>query len=60
MTIDRQLLGDIALAVLLALPTAAFARPEPLVSQETATTPMVEKAAIVERSSVERRVSLLG
>lgn len=56
--IDRQMLGDIGLAILIALPTAAFARPEPVVSDKIAVSPVVEQAAAAERTAPERRVGL--
>ncbi len=57
--IDRHLVGDVALAVLLAVPTLAMAQPQATVAQPTATgATMGAKAAIAERTSVERRYSL--
>jgi hypothetical protein len=57
--IDRHLIGDVALAVLLAFPTLALARPQtPPLHEQTASSPMVEKAAIAEQTSVERRYNL--
>lgn len=62
MTIDRHLLGDIALAMALVLPTAAIAganipdRP----ASHTSASAAVAKAAPAERSMDERGVSLLG
>ncbi len=57
--IDRHLVGDVALAVLLAVPTLAMARPQATVAQPTATSStMGAKAAIAERTSVERRYNL--
>ena len=58
--IDRHLVGDIGLAILLALPSAAFVRPEPIVSKHAATTTVMEKAAVADQSAVERRVTLPG
>ena len=62
MTIDRHFAGDVGLAVLLALPTLALARPQPDVPKDTApaVAPLVEKAALAERIAVERRFSLAG
>ena len=60
--IDRHLIGDIALAMLLVLPTAALAgaeipqRPAP----DASASPAVAKAAPAERSMDERGVGLLG
>jgi hypothetical protein len=39
MMVDRQLLGDLILAVLLAVPTAALARPEGIPQIRTAVAP---------------------
>ena len=62
MTIDRHFVGDVGLAILLALPTLALARPQPDVPKDTApaVAPLVEKAALAERIAVERRFSLAG
>lgn len=61
MTIDRHLVGDVGLAVLLALPTLALARPDPTTKDMTpAVAPLVEKAALAESTAVERRFSLAG
>jgi hypothetical protein len=60
--IDRHLLGDIALAMVLVLPTAALAGAE--IPQRRTTTeaasPAMAKAAPAERSMAERGVGLLG
>ena len=59
MIFDRHLLGDVGLAVLLAVPTLALARPQaPPLQEETASAPMVEKAAMAEQTTVERRYNL--
>ena len=56
--IDRQLLGDIGLAVLLAWPTVALSRPQPATPEPSAAfAPLVEQAALAE-TSTERRFSL--
>jgi hypothetical protein len=52
--IDRRLLGDLTLAIVLAVPTAALARPDTAAS----TKPLVQKAAFAEAFSVDRRTSL--
>lgn len=60
--IDRHLIGDIALAMVLVLPTAALAGsqiPEPPTSAHVKS-PVVAKAAPAERSMAERGVGLLG
>jgi hypothetical protein len=57
--IDRHFLGDVGLAVLLAFPTLALARPQATVLKQTATAaPIVEQAALVERTPVEERYNL--
>lgn len=58
--IDRQFIGDIGLAILLALPTALLARPVPLAPQGHAYSPLVQKAAMAEHSPASARISLLG
>lgn len=57
--IDRQLLGDISLAILLAVPTVALSRPQATgLENKVAGAPMVEQAALVDQSPTERRFSL--
>jgi hypothetical protein len=61
MTMERQWIGDIGLAVLLALPTAALSRPHiPPLKETRAAAPLAQLAALAERSPVERRFSLPG
>lgn len=56
---DRSLLGDISIAFLLAAPTIALARPEPAeVRVHANAAPIVEKAADVERLSVDKRADI--
>ena len=56
---DRHLLGDVGLAVLLAFPTLALARPQaPVPATTTTTAPLVDKAAIAEQTPVQRRFNL--
>ena len=55
----RQWIGDIGLAILLALPTAALSRPQAATPEATAT-PLVGQAAIADASATERRFSLEG
>jgi hypothetical protein len=59
MVIDRHLLGDVAVAILLALPTVALARPQPVAKYEALAVPLVEQAAIAQSTS-ERRFSVQG
>lgn len=57
--IDRHLIGDVGLAVLLAFPTLALARPQdPVSTQTTATAPLAGKATAAEQTPVQRRFSL--
>ncbi len=57
--IDRQLMRDVALAVLLGLPTAALSRPQPPAAEATPrATPVVEQAALADQSSTERRFNI--
>ena len=51
---DRHLLGDIALAVLIAFPAVALTRPEPVVNQQTSSTAPAQTIA-----TADRPVSLL-
>ena len=56
---DRHLLGDVAIAVLLALPTAALSRPEaPVSSTSSRSTEIVAQAAQVDQTSTERRFEI--
>ena len=56
---DRQLIGDVAIAFLLAVPTVAFSRPQPSVADEPqVSSPLVDKAAFADRTSVEKRTDL--
>ena len=56
----RQWIGDIGLAILLALPTAALSRPQAPTPEATAAAPLVEQAALADASATERRFSLEG
>jgi hypothetical protein len=59
--LDRQLIGDVALAVLIALPTAALARPDPLNHKDrAAVVPLAQTPAMAERAPLTSRDSLLG
>ena len=56
--IDRHLIGDVGLAVLLAFPTLALARPQTPPSPPAAAAPLAEKAAVAEQTAVQRRFNL--
>jgi hypothetical protein len=58
MMIDRHFIGDVGLAVLLAFPTMALARPQPFQAHTGAAAPLLEKAAVADRTPVEQRYSL--
>lgn len=59
--IDRRLVADVVLAMMLVLPTAAFAGSGMTKHQVVATSsPAVAKAAPADRSMAERGVGLLG
>ena len=53
---DRQLLGDVVLALLVAIPTAAIARPETL-PHRTSAAP-AQKSAIALASAADRQIGL--
>jgi hypothetical protein len=57
---DRHLIGDVALAVLLALPSIALARPAPAMpADKSVAVSLPEKAIIAERTRTpERRLGL--
>ena len=57
--LDRQLIGDVAIAFLLAVPTVAMSRPQPSIADKPGvSSPLVEKAAFAERTSVEKKADL--
>lgn len=56
----RQWIGDVALAVLLALPTVALSRPQAPSAEEPAAAQLVEQAKHADASATERRFSLDG
>jgi len=60
--IDRRLVRDVAVAVLLAVPTIALARPQPAIesSKPAAVQPLVEQAAMADRTGAARRFALPG
>ena len=53
--IDRRLIGDIAIATLLAVPTVALSRPQPTDAERpVVSSPLVEKAGFATPDSVEK------
>jgi hypothetical protein len=59
MTMDRHMFADLALAVLIALPLTAMARPQPVNEKATAAS-VAAKVAIASHSPTEGRIGLLG
>lgn len=57
--VDRHWLGDIGVAVLLALPLVALARPQPVVHKHVFT-PAAAKVATADRLPGNGRISLFG
>lgn len=59
--VDRRMIGDLALAVLIALPTVAMARPEPLVHKDRiAAIPLMQSPTLAERTPINGPSNLLG
>jgi hypothetical protein len=58
--VDRQWLGDLGLAVLLALPFAAFAVPQPTMPPKNVAMPVHAQTAAADRLPGNGRISLLG
>lgn len=58
--VDRQLFGDLALAVALVFPTAALARSEALSPRAAATSPIIAHHQFTERSVARSGLGLLG
>ena len=57
--IDRRLLRDVAVALFLAVPTVALARPQSVPHDNApAVQPLVEQAAMADRTGAERRFAL--
>jgi hypothetical protein len=58
---DRHLLGDIAFAILIALPAVTVVQPQPpKPSIPAAQSSLVDRPTLADRTSAEHRVSLLG
>ncbi len=59
--IDARMLRDVALALLLAVPTVALARPHTVAhTAAPAIQSLVEQAAMADRTAAERRFALVG
>ncbi len=58
--IDHRLLRDVAVAILLAIPTVALARPQMAIqtSDSAAVQPLVDRAAMADRTGAERRFAI--
>ena len=56
----RQWIGDVALAILLAVPTAALSRPQAALPESSQVAPLVEQAALAGATTAERRFSVQG
>ena len=54
--LDRQLIGDVVLALLVAIPTGALARPETIPHRQTAAP--VQKTAVALASAGDRQIGL--
>ena len=55
---DRHLIGDFAVAILLAVPTVALSRPQaPVPDNSSPAAVLVHQAAQVDQTPAERRVS---
>ena len=53
--IDRRLIGDIAIATLLAVPTVALSRPQPsVVDHPSVSSPLVQQAGFADEASTEK------
>ena len=57
--VDRHWLGDLSLAVLLALPLVALAHPQPVLHKQTAA-PIGAKVATADRLPGYGRIGLFG
>jgi hypothetical protein len=58
--VDRRWIGDLSLAILLALPLTAFARPQPILPKPNAAAVPINLAAVDRLSPANGRISLLG
>ena len=58
--IDARLLRDVAVAVLLAVPTIALARPQSEIKTPAASVQPLAEQAMSDRTAAERRLALPG
>ena len=58
--VDRHLIGDLSLAILLALPAAAIAQPGPAPQEPTAATAPLEESVLSEKAAEPDRYSVLA
>ena len=56
--VDRHLLGDIGLAIILAVPTLSLSRPQVTTEEQRVATLLPHQAASADQSTTERRYSL--
>jgi hypothetical protein len=56
--IDRQLIGDVVLAALVAIPAAALARPDGVPHIRTAATSAAQNSAVALAPAAERQVGI--
>ena len=56
--IDRQLLGDVVLAALVAIPTVALARPESAPQKSSLVSASAQNSAVALASAGERQVGI--
>jgi hypothetical protein len=58
---DRHWVGDVGLAVLLAVPTVALSKPQaPATDHPVASAPLVEQAALADQSPADKRFTMSG
>ncbi len=58
MTLDRHLIGDIAIAFLLAMPTVALSRPQPSnADKPEIASPLLDQATFANSNAVEKFVA---
>jgi len=56
--IDRQLIGDVVIAALVAIPAAALARPDPVPHVRTAVSTPAHNAAVALAPAGDRQIGL--